>query len=101
MLQRNLSIPKASALRRRSGLVGIYIHPSAAPVEAHAPIDQRRDRVISTQPDVSSRHEFCAALTHNDVTGYNHLAAEFFHTQPFTAAVAPVFNAALSFFMSH
>jgi len=66
-------------------------------IEAHAPVNQSKDCVIATKSDVSSRQEFCATLTHNDVAGHNRLAAEFFHTQPLADAVAPVLNAALSF----
>jgi len=70
-------------------------------IETHAPVNQGENRVITSEPDVFPRQEFCAALTHNDVAGHNHLAAEFFDTQPFADAVTPVLNAALSFFMSH
>ena len=80
---------------------GIYIHPSSVAIETHAPVNQSKDCVIATEPDVFSRQKFCAALTHDDVAGHDRLAAEFFHTQPFADAVAPVLNTALSFFMSH
>ena len=96
------STPAALGSRRRKARHdGIYIHPAPLAIEAHAPVNQSKDCVIATKPDVSSRQEFCAALTHNDVAGHNRLAAEFFHTQPFADAVTAILNAALSFFMSH
>ena len=70
-------------------------------IETHAPINQSENCVITPEPNVFARQKFCAALTYNDVARHNRLAAEFFHTQPFADAVAPVLNAALSFLMSH
>jgi hypothetical protein len=70
-------------------------------IETHAPVNQSENCVITPEPDVLPGQKFCAALAHNDVPGHNHLAAEFFYTQAFADAVAPVFNAALSFFVSH
>jgi len=70
-------------------------------IETHVSINQSENRVITPEPDVLSRQEFCATLTHYDVASHNQLAAEFFDTQAFADAVAPVFYAALSFFMSH
>src|SRR6266550_2327910 len=87
-----------AAARRAKKKKGLVFHAKPAyTANGTAPAST----VIPTEPDVSSWQEFCAALTHNDVAGHNRLAAEFFHTQPFADAVAPVFNAALSFFMSH
>src|SRR5436853_7505475 len=79
------------------------IHINAAPstVEAHASVDERKNRVIPAESDVFPRQEFCPALAYNDIAGDNHFTAEFFHTQPFADAVAAILNAALSFFMSH
>ena len=70
-------------------------------IEAHTAIDQCENCVIAAKPDVFARQKFCPALAHNDIAGYNRFAAEFFYTQPFADAVAPIFNAALSFFVSH
>src|SRR5438045_1416478 len=91
----------APSSRRRRNYGEIYIHPPSAAIEAHVPVYQSENCVIATEPNVSSGQKFCAALTHNDIAGYNRFAAEFFDTQAFADAVASVFNTALSFFMSH
>src|SRR5262249_23419836 len=87
--------------RRGRNYNRIYIHSSAVAIETHAPVNQSENRVITSKSDVLSRQKFCPPLTHNDVAGHNRLTAEFFHTEPFADAFAPVLNAALSFFMSH
>ena len=86
---------------RSVGSDGIDIHPSSATIKAHRSLDQRENRVIAPEADVFPGQKFCPALAHNDIAGHDHLAAEFFHTEPLADAVAPVFNAALSFFVSH
>ena len=79
----------------------IYVNAAPSTVEAYAPLDQRKNRVIPAESDVFSRQEFCPALAYDDIAGDDHFAAEFFHTQPFADTVAAILNAALSFFMSH
>src|SRR6266404_3247778 len=79
----------------------IDIHPSPSPIEAHISIHQRKNCIIAAEPHISSRQKFRPALADNNVASDNHLAAKFFHAQPFADAVAAVLDAALSFFMSH
>ena len=79
----------------------INVYPSSGPIEAHASINQRKNRVIAAQPDILSRQKFCPALTHDDIAGNDPFAAEFFNAQPLADAVAAILNAALSFFVSH
>src|ERR1043166_7202813 len=79
----------------------IDIDPTPATIESHAAVNQCEDSVIPAEADVFSRQKFCPALATNDVAGNNHLAAESLDSEPFADAVPTVFNAALSFFMSH
>jgi hypothetical protein len=79
--------------------VNIYAPPGT--VEAHASIDERKNRVIPSESDILPRQEFCPALANDNVAGDHLFAAEFFDTQPFANAVPAILNAALSFFMSH
>ena len=79
----------------------VDIYASSGTVEAHASIDQRKNRVVPAEPNVFSGVKFCPPLTHDDVAGDDHFAAEFFDTQPFADAVPAILNAALSFFVSH
>jgi hypothetical protein len=79
----------------------IDIHPSPSPVEAHISIHQRKNGVIAAESHVSSGQKFRPALADNDVASHDQLAAKFFYAQPLADAVTPVFDAALSFFMSH
>jgi hypothetical protein len=79
--------------------VDIYAPPGM--VEAHASIDERKNRVVPTEPNVSSGQKFCPPLTDDNVSGDDSFAAKFFDTQPFADAVPAILNAALSFFVSH
>ena len=79
----------------------IDIYPPPAAIEPHAAVQQRKNCVIAAQPDIFSGQKFRPALAHNDIARHNHFAAEFFYTQPLADAVAPILNAALSFFVSH
>ena len=79
----------------------IDIYPPAGAVEAHVAIDQGKNRVIAPESDVLARQKFRPALAHDNVAGHDQLAAKFFHSQPFADAVATIFDAALSFFVSH
>src|SRR5437870_10319985 len=87
-----------SDLRRRHR---IDIHSSSRPIEAHVPIDQRKNGVVATEPDILTRQKFRPPLPHNNVARDDQLASEFFHAQSLADAIAPVLYAALSFFVSH
>src|SRR5437763_12062952 len=94
------SLPNAAnrqLLRRQR----IDIHPSSGSVEAHVPIDQRKNRIVAAEPDILARQKFRPALADNDIAGDDQLASKFFNAQPFADAIAPVLYAALSFFVSH
>ena len=101
MLACNGIFDSVALVLRRRGHGRIHVHASPAAIETYVPVDQSEDCVIATKPDVSSGQKFSTALAYDDVASHNHLAAEFFYTQPFADAVASVLNAALSFFMSH
>src|SRR6266480_741523 len=79
----------------------IDIHSSSRPIEAHVPIDQRKNGVVATKSDVFTRQKFRPPLPHNNVTGDNQLAPKFLHAQSLADAIAPVLYATLSFFVSH
>src|SRR5437660_5874797 len=87
--------------RRRRDHQRVDVYPPTAAIEPHGTVKQRKNRVVTAQADVFPWRKLRAALAHDDVAGDDHFAAEFFHTQPFADAVAPVLNTALSFFVSH
>jgi hypothetical protein len=93
--------PLPLALKLFRGTRGIDIHSPTSTVETDIAIDQSKNGIVATKPDVLARQEFRSTLADNDVSGDNQLAAKFFHTEPFANAIPAVFNAALSFFMSH
>jgi hypothetical protein len=80
---------------------GVDIYSATSVIEADVPIDQRKNCIIAAQPNILSRQEFSAALTHDDVAGHNQLASKFFYAQTFANTVTAVLDTALSFFMSH
>ena len=49
----------------------------------------------------SSDLKFRAALAHQNAAGGNQFAAKAFYSQPFANAVAPIADAALTFFVCH
>jgi hypothetical protein len=95
------SKPESTIACLFSGGDGIDIHPPPGAIEADVSIHQRENCVIAAESYVFSWQKLRPTLADNDITGNDQLAAESFHTQPFADAVAAVFDAALSFFMSH
>jgi hypothetical protein len=79
----------------------VDIYTSPCTVEAHTSSDECKNRVVPAKPNVFSWQKLCPPLTHDDVTGDDRFAAEFFDTQPFANAVPAILNAALSFFVCH
>src|SRR4030095_9908784 len=79
----------------------IHVYSSPGTVETHTSVDQRKNCVIAAESDIFPRQKLCAPLAHNDIAGNDRFAAEFFYTQPLADAVAAIFDAALSFFVSH
>src|SRR5215469_4985300 len=84
-----------------SGDDRIDIYSASPAIEANITVHERENRIIPAKTDIFSRQKFRPTLADNDVTGDDQFATEFFHTQPFTDAIAAVLDAALSFFMSH
>jgi hypothetical protein len=84
-----------------SGCGRLDIDPPAGTIEAHLPIHQGKNGVVPAEPNILPRQKLCSPLADNDIAGYYHLAAEFFYPEPFANAIAPVLDAALSFFMGH
>jgi hypothetical protein len=80
---------------------GFNIYTAAVLVEPHNAIYQREYSVIPTKPYISPGQILCSALPDDDVAGDNLLAAKFLYAEAFTDAVAPILNAALTFFVSH
>ncbi len=70
-------------------------------VELHPSIYKCENGVITTKPHVFSWSELGAALANDDITSNDYFAAEFFYAEPFADAITTVFDAALTFLMSH
>jgi hypothetical protein len=92
---------RAATDRLSGGDDWVDIDPPTCAIEPDVAVNEREDRVITAKADVLTRQKLRPALAHDDVAGHDHLAAEFFHTEPFADAVAAVLDAALSFFVSH
>jgi hypothetical protein len=57
----------------------------------HNPVDLGKDREVLADADVIARVNFCADLTHQDVAGFDALAAETLYTPSLPGAVTAVF----------
>jgi hypothetical protein len=84
---------------RRFDLFDIY--PATLTVETYNAVHQGENGVIPTQTDIFPGQKLRSALPYNDVPGDHLLAAEFFYTKALANAVASVFDATLTFFVSH
>jgi hypothetical protein len=80
---------------------GEHIDALAALVELHFAVHEREQSPIATGADIVAGGKFGAALAHEDAARGDELAAVTFHAQPFAGAIAPVADAALTFFMCH
>src|SRR6516225_6408949 len=80
---------------------GFDIYAATVLVETHNAIYQRENGVIPSQAHVSPGEILRSALADDDVARNHFLAAKFLHSEPFADAIAPVFNAALTFFVRH
>src|SRR5277367_3094986 len=85
----------------RGGGFGHDVHAAAVLVELHLAVHERKERPIAARADIFARDKFAAALAHDDAARADDRAAKFFYAQPFADAVAPVADAALTFFMCH
>lgn len=83
------------------GLDGVNIHAATVAVKADAALDERVDRVVTTESNVLAGLPLGAALAENDVAGDDVLTTEFLHAATLAVAVASILNTSLSFLMSH
>jgi hypothetical protein len=95
-LRRSTFAPKPSI-----GAGRLHVYPPAISVEFHVAIDERKNRIVPPQTDIPAGEEFCSTLAHNDVAGDDRLSAKFLYSKPFAKAVTPIFDAALTFLVSH
>jgi hypothetical protein len=70
-------------------------------IETYLAIDQREEGPIPTGPNILTSHEFSTTLPNQDTAGRNELPAESFYSKSLADAIAPVSDAALSFFVCH
>ena len=68
-------------------------------VKGNLPICEREQGPIPARADILSGDEFRAALADQNAARRHELAAKSFNAQPLADAIAPVTDAALSFFM--
>src|SRR5258706_166228 len=80
---------------------GHDIHPVTAFIECHFAVDQRKERPIPAGTDVAARYEFGAALTDENTSGGDKLAAEAFHPQPLAYTVTSIADTSLTFLVCH
>ena len=64
---------------------GDNIYTATAFIEEHAAIGKSEDGVIFANANIKTGSPACAALTNDDVTSNDSLAAEFFDTEAFAA----------------
>ncbi len=79
----------------------VDVDAAAFAVEADGAGDDGEDGVVAAEADAFTGSPFGAALADDDVAGDDLLAAVFFDTEAFAAAVATVFDGTLTFLVSH
>jgi hypothetical protein len=79
----------------------VNIDPTTIFVETHAPINKGEKGVIAADADVLARNPLGATLADDDVTGDDGFTTVFFHAETLGITVATVFDATLTFLMSH
>jgi hypothetical protein len=77
------------------------VDPAAIAIKFHVSINECEDGVIAPKTDIAAGMEFRAPLAKDDVSRDDGLAAKFLDAETFAGAVASIFDAALTFFMSH
>jgi hypothetical protein len=87
--------------RPNQRLCGNDVDPATGAIKTYLAVDQGENGVIAAEPNIFARQELRAPLPDNDVTGNNGLTAELLYAQSLADAIATVFDASLSFFMSH
>ena len=91
----------ASDLVCRWDRFGNDIDPAAVFVKLHPAIDQGEKGPVPARADIEAGVEFRPALADENAARGDQLTAEFFYSQSFADAVAPVANAALTFLVCH
>jgi hypothetical protein len=69
--------------------------------ELHNAFDFSEEGVVLADANAIAGVELGAALTHDDITGLDDLAAEHFHAKAFTFGIATVAGTTTSFFVCH
>src|SRR5712671_4151931 len=85
-------------LHRYNGDVGAALSLGTV---RHAPIDQRKQRVIPAQANVFARMPFGSMLPHNDIAGTTRLAAEQLDAEALARGIAAVTRGAACFLVRH
>src|SRR6185437_7124225 len=67
----------------------------------HLAVDQREQSVVAAESDTDARVELGAALAHDDVAGFDDLAAVQLHAEVFRVGVAAVARRTYALFMCH
>src|SRR6202012_4267612 len=73
----------------------------AAHLEFDGAVDQREQRVVAPQAHAGTGMELGSALTHDDVAGFNSLAAVDLHAEILRVRIATVAAGTYAFFMCH
>ena len=73
----------------------------AAFIKGNLAVGECEQRPITAGAHILSGHEFRTALADQNAARRHELAAKSFYAQPLADAIAPVTDAALSFFMCH
>jgi len=77
------------------------VDATAAAIELHHATLKGKKREVAPKADIAPGQVFAPALADENVAGKHFLPAEFFDAEALANAVAPIFDAALSFFVSH
>lgn len=77
------------------------VDPTSVLVKVHAPLDQRKDRVIVTHADVLAGVPFGTALAYQDVPGNDVLTTVLLDPASLCGRVTTVAAGSLSLLMSH
>lgn len=83
------------------GCCGVDIHAATIFVEADGAVHEGENGVIFADADIATGDPLGAALTEDDVASDDGFAAEFFHAETLAVAIASIFDASLTFLMSH
>src|SRR5437773_185883 len=77
------------------------VHTAAAFIECDLAILQSEQGPVAPGADVVAGEKFGSALADQDTAGSDEFPAKSFYAEPFAGGIAPVADAALTFFMCH